>query len=271
MQSDCDDACEVWHAEEVRAEFLRLAKPSTDHTDCKHADPATHPDRRVAKLCSAFTRFQADELALLRERNRTTPVLICYQADATSYLTMFRRRFQVQGAARPDMVRAGHDLCEFLTERVFAAASRDDRVHDKVSLVGVPRLLQKGKTASVHMSAMRDLLSHPHAREQHQSIAVSFYSWDRAIFSACSRLAHQLHVEHWQQHAQLASDGAAHQYPEQDIVLAVGCAIHDAASGLRWATNHLLEQDERKKLYNLIEGLRSGCRFLYAVIDEFLN
>ena len=56
-----------------------------------------------------------------------------------------------------------------------------------------------------------------------------------------------------------------------DILLGTGCSLHDLASGLRWATSSILNKDQQKLLFNAIEGLRNGSRYLFKVLPDFIH
>ena len=62
----------------------------------------------------------------------------------------------------------------------------------------------------------------------------------------------------------------AEMYRARDIVVGMGCAIHDVATGFRWAVSRYLDTDEMKSLFLLVEGLRNGSRYLYQVLPLFI-
>lgn len=253
---------------EVRAAFRLWSKPSTDFATSVNDEIGRRDDRRIARLCSALELHLAHKEAEFRDRHRHSPILVCFQSDATSYLTMWRNILKRLDG--PSLQRQSHDLCEFLIQRLFLAAPQGEAVSQSLAVLRPPRLLRHGKTASVHAEAMREHVVHPFAKHPRHSICISFYSWDRAIFSACFRLAQQRHRLFWETDAIPLYGEFRHVAKHRDIVLGAGCSLHDISGGLRWATQSFLDAAEMKNLYNLVEGLRNGARYLHKILDAFI-
>ena len=259
----------AWSSEAVRQEFLFWARPSADSSCCDSGGGSIRDVRRVSRLCQALSTRMHARLAQFRQRHIGVPILIAYQADATSFLIQFRQRLGHKDGQV--ITRGAQDLCEYLSERIFAASERDGAVHDQMVMTCVPRLLHVDKTANTHVAAMRDVLEHPFSHDLRESIAVSFFSWDRAVLAPCMRLTQQTRELFWMELGSVMYGEDVQVARDRDLCLGTGCALHDAASGLRWGTQQLLEADEFKQLYLLVEGLRCGARHLYKVVDMFLD
>ena len=167
--------------EQLRAEYIRWAKPSVS-ADSVASDELCGTavyQRRPARLAHALQRHMMAAEAEFRRSSRQCPMLVAYQSDGTSYLTLWTK--QLGSAADSQVSRRPHDLCEFLSERWWLARASGGVMRETLPLVRIPRLLRLGKGAAVHLGAMRDHLRHP-SSGGHQSIAVSFFSFDRAMF-----------------------------------------------------------------------------------------
>ena len=262
-------AGDFWDTTSVQREFQKWSKPSTDRRYFNDAeDFFVRDDRRTTRLATAAQHFMMQREREFRASSCGKPLLACYQADATSYLVMWARMLRNEN----NSLRRDHqDLCEFLSEKLFLVSCSEHLSVKSCVVIHPARTLKHGKTASCHVAAMRERLKHPMSGGDHHSIAVSYYCWDRACFDACYRMAQQYHAHFW------LHQGPVH-YPDtwmhvqgRDIVLGTGCAIHDIARALKWASAPLLNEEELKAAFLAIEGLRKGARYLHNVVDEFID
>ena len=253
---------------DVRGTFLLWCKPSTGGITHSADGVPVRDTRRIARLCKSLVLHMVKSETDFRESYRHSPMLVCFQSDATSYLTMWRKI--LNGKEGQGLQRHSHDLCEFLIQRLFLATCRGSKIHKSLAIVHPPRLMRHGKTASVHVQAWSEQVQHPFSGQARHSIVVSFYCWDRAVFSACFRLVQQRHRLFWDTDAASLYGEFRHLAKHRDIVLGTGCVLHDINSALRWATQSFLDKAEMKNLYNLVEGLRNGARYLYKVLDIFI-
>ena len=117
--------------------------------------------RRVFRLVRCFVRWVDQRQTAFFQANTRGPVLVHYQSDATSYLCAFRKSLGGQ------VIRGGHDLCEFLSERIFVATTRGQQVWKSAVFVWPPRLLLAGKRAGNHLTALRESLPLPFSSGLH--------------------------------------------------------------------------------------------------------
>ena len=262
-----DTAEEQWSADSVRQQFVLWGRPSTGIFSGPAEQRPAQDMRRVSRLCTVATRFMDRRQNQFLQEHRNVPVLMHYQSDATSYLTRFR---QVLGTQQTGFSqRGGHDLCEFLSERLFLASVRGLARGSSQVVIRPPRLLRCGKKASNHITAMREHVPLPFASGCQLSFVLTSVCFDRAVFDACHRLIQQQHLRFW------SGPGAAlyhdsHVHRQLDIVVGTGCALHDVATGLRWATKPYLDKEDAKILYLAVEGLRKGIRYLFKILPAFL-
>ena len=253
----------------MRSEYVRWARPGVDAKLLSIAGgDAGKDNRRPVRLARSLQNFMNAREYSFRHRFASTPMLFSYQSDGTSYLVLWRK--MLGSADSHQLERKPHDLCEFLCERAWLASASGGQVVSTLALARIPRLMRDGKSASVHIAAMMKHWVHPFA-QGHTSIAISFYSWDRACFSACFRLAQQHHNLCWARSGQLLFGDMWQHQKRKDVVLATPCAVHDINTGLKWSISLLLVQEERKHLFLLVEGLRKGARYLYAILEQFLT
>ena len=169
------------------------------------------------------------------------------------------------------MRRACHDLCEYLSERLFMCSAQGGKVTHSEAIVQPARLLMHKKCASTHISALRQLLAHPFSQGRRSSPCISHFVWDRAMFEPCWRLIQQKHAAFWSSaEAQTHFDGWLHQAADLDLMVANGCSLHDLATAFKWATKPISTAEDIKALHLTIEGLRYGGRFMHSAIPEFL-
>ena len=94
--------------------------------------------------------------------------------------------------------------------------------------------------------------------------------WVRAMIEPCFRLLQQQPQRFWPHDGRrLYAGWKGHR--NLDVVLGTGCALHDIATALRWATALILNQEEYKAVYLLVEGLRNGSRYLHKVLPKFVT
>ena len=266
MQADCE---ERWDPSTVRLQFQVWGRPSSDSHMVDEDGRQVCDIRRVARLSETLLRHMDEVQAKFLAQHSRTPMLLHYQSDAKGSLTMYRTRQGQLGSSQTHS--ACHDLCEFLSERLFMVAGRGLATSDTAMVFRPPRLLRHGKTASNHLTALRDCIAWPFASGLQHSIVISGFCWDRAICQANFRLIQQDHAEQWDRMGPLLHAGRVEMVKNLDIVLATGCALHDLATGLRWATFGIIDKDQQKHLFNCIEGLRNGSRFLFKVLPTFIH
>ena len=78
--------------------------------------------RRVVRLSETLWRHMHERQSSFLAKHSRTPILLHYQSDATSFLTMGRKQLGSQAGSGTH--RSFHDLCDLLSERVFMAAGR---------------------------------------------------------------------------------------------------------------------------------------------------
>ena len=267
-----DSTGESWTTPQaVREQFQNWARPSTGRLQVE----ATHDVRdlrRVCRLGDGLHRMMQHREKAFRQLAVRRPMLVSYQSDATSFLTMWNRVLPCGSVLDSHLRRSAHDLTELLSERVFlATCSGGQSINKSETILRPPRLLRHGKTSSVHMSAWKDTLMHPFALGSQMAVVVSSYVWDRACFSSCYRMAQQLHQNFWRDHGWILYNPWGEIAKDLDVVVGVGCASHDIATGLRWGTSHMAGADDRKLLFLAVEAVRNGARYLHRALPEFLD
>jgi hypothetical protein len=123
--ADNDDDC--------RGAYLLWSRPSTDAGTVQADGRYVADSRVIARLCKALQHQMENEEAVFRSSSLHSPLLVCFQSDATSYLTMWRR--MLGSKSGQGLQRQSHDLCEFLIQRLFFATPRGCRVHESLCII----------------------------------------------------------------------------------------------------------------------------------------
>ena len=137
-------------------------------------------------------------------------------------------------------------------------------------VVGVPLPMYDGKTSDHHLGAALEFC--PLIQELNvQSIVVTQYIFDRALFSSLGKRMHQRHsLLHSQNVA--GSTLAGHRSCLLDWDVSVGCCNHDCHNALHWALRTQDHFDEHcKSLFLILETLRSSFHYVLEVLPDFLR
>ena len=128
------------------------------------------------------------------------------------------------------------------------------------------------KTAAAHYSAAVALW--PGARTMgHDGILISHGCWDRAIYSACSRLmaqrslAFRLHQEYDNDH----DDVDVHLRWLKLWCTSSGCSAHDFSNSLRWSSLQLADRHMMRRMWIVIESLRSSLDQLVSTLGRWIG
>ena len=129
------------------------------------------------------------------------------------------------------------------------------------------------KTAAAHYSAAVALW--PGARTMgHDGILISHGCWDRAIYSACSRLMAQRSLA-FRLHQQYDND-----HEDVDVHLrwlklwctSAGCSAHDFSNSLRWSSlSEFADRQIMRRMWIVIESLRSSLDQLISNLAGWIG
>ena len=81
----------------------------------------------------------------------------------------------------------------------------------------------------------------------------------------------QRHHRHWHKLQGTENSGVRRVQQARDLMIATPCALHDVMTALRWAMKDALDHDEMKQLYLVIEALRNGARYMFRILDSFVD
>ena len=236
------------------ADVIRLANPSL----CLD----TNDTRNVSRLCEGakqFLRLQAENFVKAR---RDIPIAEVLMQDGTPCKTS---TIHVSGSEGMRTVRRARSGKEWLNQLVFLT---DGEV--SIALFGEPQEMHD-KTAATHHSAGVQLW--PGSRTLgHSGLLISHSCFDRAIFSACSRLIQQREAA-WVQHQEhIEGLDAANVSSMWHWVTSVGCGCHDFSNALRWAClKEFGSRDAMRCLWVGIESLRNSLDQLVRNLPVWLS
>lgn len=199
-------------------------------------------------------------------------VLQMWFSDGTPMRTAVQYRDKGDGGENTEFRRHGRSGREFLLMRGYVKTLRHGRCQI-APIVTEPLPMTKGKSVwHIFSATVAQVLNLP-ASGHTNGINISFYCFDRAIFSTMMR---RLQARH-----RLAFDrsSAGIAAAPQDLLLecqnwccGVACALHDGMNALRWATTSYLSapKDAISDLFVGIESLRNSFDTLVGATAQFV-
>lgn len=221
------------------------------------------------KVAEAGKQFLENKLQGFIRGTAGKPLLVSYMSDGTPML--LRKRVHQRAGPNLTIVREGGSGVELLMQQVFVKRLASNGTPEVRCLLRDPRPMD-GKTTLHCFSAMEEMM--PMAREmQHAGLVISHhYGFDRALFSALSRLARQRHEAHQPSDAVLSQVPHPDLLPLTDWVVTTGCGNHDSQNALKWASSELLEDPvaSMKNLFVVFEALRNSFLDLHKALRQWL-
>ena len=106
----------------------------------------------------------------------------------------------------------------------------------------------------------------------HEGFHIHHYSWDGALYSACTTLARKHHTVVLRQ---LVNRLPAHLGPMKVLkswLLTTGCGLHNIHNGFTWGISKLLQSDDTMldDLFIVLSSLRNGYKHLQTHLASFL-
>ena len=214
-------------------------------------------ERDVFRLSSAMATVMGRRADAFCERAHDRPLAVWYSSDCTSYLVHASR---VLAGGDVSVRRGGRDLAEFLCEKaVYLSLNGDSDIEHTVAL-NVPRHLQHGKTALIHLQCMSEFVDMPKAIG-HSSLSVTGCCFDSAVFEAMFRLIQQRHAGYWAENGFNDWGDAKDKRMMEDLIIGCPCAAHIAQTGFKWAIWPHGDGALLKELFLVCEGLRNSIIF----------
>lgn len=220
-----------------------------------------------AMLVEVLKQYLHTKARRLVEANRSAPMHLSYQFDASSYVCQTTAG---ASAAGNRVLRRGKVLEEFLMERGCIHILRPSGKMEAALLVGEPRSLEAGKKAWNLLVAAASFF--PLARKLgHKGINVFHFGSDGAMFSALDRLLRQRRQAYYNPGMGPDLGGDRDQLCTTDILVSIGCACHDVSNALKWAFPATGGAETLKDLHIGIESLRNSYRQLHQHLPTFLR
>ena len=234
-------------------EIARLSQPSLcfSQSDVKKVE-------QLVEVINVFFKHQCEEFVQARLASPIAEVLL---QDVTPLRTSTVHSAGSGNGAH--ITRKGKQLREFMLQRLFLL----DHLGAKRVLFSDPVEMEV-KTAAAHYSAAV-------ARTMgHDGILISHGCWDRAIYSAFSRLmaqrslAFRLHQEYDNDH----DDVDVHLRWLKLWCTSSGCSAHDFSNSLRWSSlNEPADRHMMRRMWIVVESLRSSLDQLVSSLGRWIG
>jgi hypothetical protein len=233
---------------------------------CKASKPVATPAEYAAasRLLVCLTQF-LDERAIqcVREAGER-PVLLSYQADATSFLCTFSLRARKEGGTT---VRCGKNLVEMYTERGIVVVRNGDGKMKSSLLLKPPRLLAAGKTTWFLFDCANRFFPCV-AALGHKGISLTHVCFDRAVLLPMARCLHERSRAFFEASTELGDDRLLIELSTWFV--ATGCGQHDGSNALKWAVMDLTEEQLLSDAGIVLRSLRNGYASLLAEVPSFV-
>ena len=208
-------------------------------------------------------RYLKGRVAQLVAECPEQPMLYCYSSDGTPLRTHVRVPLQV-GPLK--MRREGKQTKEFLAQVAFLRVIDAAGAQLSQALFAPPLPLVHSKTAEAIFACGQQFQTSLRSYG-HLGIAVQWYCFDRAGYSALSRLFKQ-------QHRHDAAVAIKHNpmrklQRELEWVESAGCALHDGHNSLKWALE--CNGKEAKELLDSMWAIFVSMRNSYDLILEHIG
>ena len=107
----------------------------------------------------------------------------------------------------------------------------------------------------------------------HSGIALSHYTFDRALHDSLFRKLAQGHEEFFSQLGDKDLDGELRLSWLKNWVIGTACCLQDVQNGPAWGLKRFLSdgQDSLRNIYAVVEGLRHGYSELLRALPRFLE
>ena len=226
-------------------------------------------DREADLLSEVAKALMWEKAAGVVRRAGNGPVLYSYQSDGAPALTHRRWVHKLEGTSKK-VRRSGGASTEYLLQKAFVLTQREIGGTEVVALFAEPRPLSHGKDTWCMYTAARDFF--PTLRKLgHRGIALSHYSFDRAVFSACGRKLLQMHMEReCVSSVRNPADGALLALTDWQVL--TPCCNHDIQNAMTWSLSRHIESTEGlKDLFIAIASLRNAFDLLVGHLKVFLE
>ena len=249
-------------AEHMRKEILRLGSVATSMDTKEKAESV--------KVSEALARRLDDKVVNLISASGARPVLHQYTSDGTSYKTTHHE--PMLDTTEP-VKRSGKKLSTFLCERSYFVGADSSGEKQGLVVVKQPRYMVHGKTAMHEGTALRQAHHLPSIKSA--GIKVTHYAFDRAVFSALERVAHNHHRlvhEVREKNAIVQGESLSPEIELQDWVVSSACALHDVHKSIQWSLMPYQEDraDILKDLHIVIESVRNSYNDIAGAVGGFV-
>ena len=248
----------------------RLRLLLLDHASCHKVVANSTEEREAGKLVEVVKDYM-----LLRAKKFVADcdgraVLFSYGSDGTPLLTRANFTHVLDGKR---VVRNAGKAEEFLIERAFLRSTDESGAPVMVSLGRDPALLGDGKSAWHMFTALTRFFPLVQAIG-HTGIVVTHYVFDRAIWSALTRLARQRHALYHKVCADQGSESEGAHRELLDWCVTTACANHDCQNALKWALKGAAGESPEavlKALHVSIASVRNGLDLLHGSLPAFVS
>jgi hypothetical protein len=224
-------------------------------------------DKRLVVVGLSF--LQNSARAFIRKAD-DRPVLFSYGSDGTPLVA---RRIHVQQVSQETTVRrSGGQGVEFLVENAFLRSFDSLGCPSMLFLFKPPSPMSCGKSAWHCWQASLSFM--PLLRQLgHSGIALSHYTFDRALYDSLYRKLCQSHEEYFAKLGDKDTDAELRLSWLRNWVIGTGCCLHDAQNGLAWGLKRFLNEgdDSLRNIYAVVAGLRAGYSELLQALPGFLQ
>ena len=229
-------------------------------------------DLRDQEMCLAIAHvlqsWQVSAANIFVQDHAQVPILHIYSSDATPIWTATQTSHlsQVRGTR---VTRKGILGVDYLLQRRYLKSTSPGGATDMHAVVAVPLPMKGGRTADHHLGAALEFC--PLLQELgSQSVVISQYVFDRAIFSSLGKRMHQRHAATHTQRSSSSLHGQRLSLLDWDV--SIGCCNHDCHNALKWALRSQEPFDEHcKNLFLILDTLRHSFQYILEALPAFLQ
>jgi hypothetical protein len=235
---------------------------------CQVSLTYSQDDQSDVALCSVFLEDHLDSHMKKHLRDSAgRPLLYSYSNDATSFLVRSRANAPAP-SDHPSIQRRGKKLQEFLCQR--ATLKSKTMGQTRMSMLQRPPVpLDRGKKADNIIVSSFQFWTHPRL-QGHLGILMTHTVFDRALQKPLARRFRQHRNLYYEQHDMFENDFDKLHLNSSDWLTQVGCGLHDAGGGLRWALAPHSADGLLEDMFISVESLRNTFIGIYSHLRIFL-